>query len=55
MRTLVLLRGSSGCGKSTFIKEHKLDDYTLSSDSFRLLYSSPILMNDDTQSISGKH
>ena len=55
MRTLVLLRGSSGCGKSTFIKEHKLDDYTLSSDSFRLLYSSPILMNDGTQSISGKH
>ena len=55
MRTLVLLRGSAGCGKSTFIKEHKLEDYTLSSDSFRLLYSSPILMNDGTQSISGKH
>ena len=25
MRTLVLMRGCPGCGKSTFIKEHNLD------------------------------
>lgn len=53
MKTLVLLRGSAGCGKSTFVKNNGLEDYTLSSDSLRLLYGSPILMNDGTMQISG--
>lgn len=53
MRTLVLLRGSAGCGKSTFVKNNGLEDYTLSSDSLRLLYGSPILMKDGTVQISG--
>ena len=36
MRTLVLMRGSAGVGKSTWIKENNLQDYTISSDELRL-------------------
>lgn len=39
MRTLLLFRGAPGCGKSTFIKEHNLEQYTLSADTIRLMYS----------------
>lgn len=41
MRTLLLLRGSPGCGKSTWIKEHDLSDYVLSADNIRLMFASP--------------
>lgn len=41
MRKLVILRGAQGCGKSTFIKEHNLENFTLSADQIRLMYSSP--------------
>lgn len=41
MRKLVILRGAMGCGKSTFIKEHHLENYTLSSDQIRLMLNSP--------------
>ena len=37
MRTLVLLRGLPGAGKSTWIKEQGLEPYTLSADQIRLL------------------
>lgn len=43
MRTLFILRGLPGCGKSTFIKENNLEAYTVSSDAIRLLFSSPQL------------
>lgn len=36
MRTLVLMRGSPGSGKSTWIKENNLQDYTISADELRL-------------------
>ncbi len=39
MRKLVILRGVMGSGKSTFIKSHNLEPYTLSSDNLRLLFS----------------
>lgn len=32
MRKLVVLRGIAGCGKSTFVKEHHLENYTLCPD-----------------------
>lgn len=43
MRTLVLLRGAPGCGKSTWIKNQGLENYTVSADSIRLLCGNPVL------------
>lgn len=43
MRYLVVLRGLPASGKSTFVKEMNLTNYTLSSDKFRLTYRSPTL------------
>lgn len=41
MRTLILLRGAPGCGKSTWIKEHHLEDYTIGADELRLQMTGP--------------
>jgi len=46
MRSLVIMRGISGCGKSTFIKNRGWMPYTLSLDDIRLLINSPILTID---------
>lgn len=46
MRSLVILRGSPASGKSTWIKEMGLENYTLSADSIRLLVESPIVVPD---------
>lgn len=42
MRNLILMRGAPGCGKSTWIKEQGLEDYTLSPDNIRMLIQSPV-------------
>lgn len=52
MRKLIILRGASGCGKSTFIKNNDLENYTLSTDTIRLMFSSPELGIDYKESIS---
>lgn len=39
MRILYLLRGAPGAGKSTWIKENKLEPYTLSADNIRQMVS----------------
>lgn len=54
MRTLLLFRGAPGCGKSTFIKEHGLEPFTISSDNIRLLYTSPLLTPFGEPTISQK-
>ena len=41
MRKLFILRGVMGSGKSTFIKDNNLEDYTLNPDKIRLMYNSP--------------
>lgn len=43
MRTLLLLRGVPGVGKSTFIKNNHLEPYTLCADDFRLKICNPVL------------
>lgn len=43
MRTLLLLRGAMGSGKSTWVKENHLENYTLSADDFRLKITNPVL------------
>lgn len=48
MRVLLLLRGSAGCGKSTWIEQNGLKNYTLSADDIRMQCSSPVM------TVSGK-
>lgn len=55
MRKLLLFRGAPGAGKSTFIKNNNLENYTLSADSIRMLYSYPKLKVDGTFEISNKN
>lgn len=43
MRHIILLRGCPGSGKSYFIRKHKMEQYTLSSDAIRLIYQSPVI------------
>lgn len=52
MRILLLLRGSAGCGKSTWIEQNGLKPYTLSADDIRLLCQSPTMQVDGTVGIS---
>jgi len=52
MRILLLLRGSAGCGKSTWIEQNGLKPYTLSADDIRLLCQSPVMQVDGTEAIS---
>ncbi len=52
MRVLLLLRGSAGCGKTTWIEQNGLKPYALSTDDIRLLCQSPILQPDGTVEIS---
>lgn len=44
MRSLVILRGSPASGKSTWVNDMGLKNYTLSADEIRLLVESPILV-----------
>ena len=43
MRTLVVMRGAPGCGKSTFVQENRLAPYALCADSIRELFESPVM------------
>lgn len=52
MRVLFLMRGAPGVGKSTFIKEHNLEQYKLCADDIRLLIQTPILTIDGELTIS---
>lgn len=54
MRLLIVMRGVPGCGKSTWIKEHDLEEYTLSPDNIRLLFCAPELGLDGKYHISSK-
>lgn len=50
MRTLLLMRGAPGSGKSTWIKEHDLEPYTLEADKIRTLVANPELnLNGDLE------
>ena len=52
MRALVLMRGAPGCGKSTYIKEHNLEQYALSADVIRTMYQSPVMLTNGNLGIS---
>lgn len=52
MRILLLLRGSPGCGKTTWIEQHGLSQYTLSADDIRLMCAGPTMMPDGKMAIN---
>lgn len=52
MRTLFLLRGLPGAGKSTWIKENHLEPYTLSPDQIRVEFQSPVFDEQGNPGIS---
>lgn len=52
MRVLLLLRGSPGCGKSTWIEQNGLKQYTLCADDIRMMCSSPFLTVSGEESIN---
>lgn len=52
MRNLLILVGSPGSGKSTWIKENNLQKYTISPDDIRLLLSAPQYNTNGQQVIS---
>lgn len=52
MRTLVLMRAAPGAGKSTFIRNHHLEPYTLSADDIRILCGGLIPQPNGVFSIS---
>ena len=49
MRTLVVLRGAPGSGKSTWVEKWGLKPYTLCADTIRELFESPVM--DDEHGI----
>ncbi|MBQ1843622.1 MAG: AAA family ATPase [Lachnospiraceae bacterium] len=52
MRTLLLLRGVPGSGKSTWVREHHLEAYTLCADDYRLRVQAPVLNEKGVLEIS---
>lgn len=52
MRVLLLFRGAAGVGKSTYIKEHGLEQYAISADNIRIMCQSPIMQTDGSMAIS---
>ena len=55
MRTLLVLRGAPGCGKSTWVRENGLAPYTLCPDDIRVLCSSRELKADGEFAIARNH
>lgn len=55
MRTLILMRGSPGCGKSTWIREHGLEPYALSADAIRIMFAAYELSADGKPCISQRN
>ena len=52
MRTMFILRGAPGAGKSTLIRRHRLGDLAIGLDDFRRLYSTPFTDLDGEPTLS---
>lgn len=45
-KSLIIMRGVPGVGKSTWIKKHHLEDYVISPDTFRIMLSKPVMTRE---------
>lgn len=54
MRSLVILRGSPASGKSTWVNNMGLKEYTLCADDIRLLMESPIMVADKPYKVTSQ-
>ena len=52
MRVMLLMRGAPGAGKTTYIKDHGLEQYALSADNIRLMCQSPVMTISGEYAIS---
>lgn len=52
MRVLLLLRGSPGCGKTTWIQQNGLANYAVSADDIRMMCSAPAMFPDGSVRIA---
>ena len=52
MRVLLLLRGSPGCGKTTWIQQNGLSDYAVSADDIRMMCTAPAMFPDGSVKIA---
>ena len=55
MKIMLVLRGLPGAGKSSWVKKNNLENYTISPDKIRLMYSSPITCTNGDMGISQKN
>lgn len=51
MRKLYILQGMPGSGKSSFIKNNKLESYTINLDQIRSMYETPTYVLDETNQL----
>lgn len=52
MKKLIITRGLPGSGKSTTLSKSGLKDFTISTDTLRMLYSSPVMFSDGRLSVN---
>lgn len=52
MRVLLLLRGSPGCGKTTWIQQNGLANFAVSADDIRMMCSAPAMFPDGSVKIA---
>ena len=55
MRKLIVLRGPQGAGKSTFIRQQKLDAYVICPDHIRQIFSGPVMGETGKLGINQSH
>ena len=55
MNKIIMLVGAPGSGKSTWVKENGLENFAISADAIRLMYSAPIVDKNGVVGISNKN
>lgn len=51
-KIIVLMRGLPSSGKSTFLREHGCEDYSISPDAFHIVLSPPVTLSNGERVIN---